>query len=359
MTAQCSQKVLNALSMIESKFGASTLPTIEEYMVGALDTGSMCLNAAIGIGGFPRGSIAEIYGEPDSGKTTALLVAVAKTQSNGELCAWIDAEKSFDPVYAQSLGVILEQLIMINPKTGEDGLEIVRLLAETDGISLIVVDSVAALVPKMDLDVAIGDTMAGLQARMMSSATKQLIDVIHSNKIVVAFTNQTRTKLPQFDGDKATTQSVGGQALKHYARVRIEMKAFEPILNGKQQVGSICVAKVIRNKVGNKGKVAPYYFDETRYNQFDDMLDLGLLCGAITKQLQKVDDPKEDEPDSVECFVLGGNSLGTSRKQARDCLQNFQQARDFLLSEFKRLNVVFKPAETNSKQAQALPAPTN
>ena len=239
-----------AMSQIEKQFGKGSVMKLGDYKameVEAIPTGSLALDVALGIGGLPKGRIVEIFGPESSGKTTLALHAIAEVQKTGGEAAFIDAEHALDPVYAKKLGVDLDDLIVSQPDTGEQALEIVEALVRSGAIDIIVVDSVAALVPKAEIDGDMGDSYIGLQARLMSQALRKLAGVLNKSKTAIIFINQLREKVGVMFGNPETT--TGGRALKFYASVRLDIRRIESIKQDGEVVGNRTRVKVVKNKV--------------------------------------------------------------------------------------------------------------
>lgn len=248
-----------ALSQVEKQFGKGSIMKLGEATkmnVEAVSTGSIELDIALGIGGVPRGRIVEIYGPESSGKTTVALHIIAEAQKNGGDAAFIDAEHALDPVYAKNLGVDIDNLIVSQPDTGEQALEIAETLVRSGAIDVVVVDSVAALVPKAEIDGEMGDAHVGLQARLMSQALRKLAGVISKSKTTAIFINQLREKVGVMFGNPETTP--GGRALKFYASVRLEVRKVENLKQGTDVVGSRTRVKVVKNKVAPPFKQAEF-----------------------------------------------------------------------------------------------------
>ncbi|GFR35298.1 recombinase RecA [Thermobrachium celere] len=254
------QKALElALSQIEKQFGKGSIMKLGENSklnVEAISTGSLDLDIALGIGGVPRGRIVEIYGPESSGKTTVALHIIAEAQKNGGTAAFIDAEHALDPTYAAKLGVDVSNLVVSQPDTGEQALEIAEALVRSGAIDVIVVDSVAALVPKAEIEGEMGDAFVGLQARLMSQALRKLAGAINKSKCVAVFINQLREKVGVMFGSPETTP--GGRALKFYASVRLDVRKVDSIKQGEDVIGSRTRVKVVKNKVAPPFKQAEF-----------------------------------------------------------------------------------------------------
>jgi recombination protein RecA len=239
-----------ALKQIEKQFGKGSVMKLGEKTDTKISTspsGSLALDVALGIGGYPRGRVIEIYGPESSGKTTVALHAIAEVQANGGQAAFIDAEHALDPVYAQKLGVNIDELLLSQPDTGEQALEIAEALVRSGAIDIIVIDSVAALVPKAEIEGEMGDSHVGLQARLMSQALRKLSGAINKSKTIAIFINQIREKVGVMFGNPETTP--GGRALKFYSSVRLEVRRAETLKQGNDMVGNKTKIKVVKNKV--------------------------------------------------------------------------------------------------------------
>jgi len=242
---------------IEKQFGSGSIMKLGEEEHEKIDvekSGSLSLDIAIGVGGFPKGRIIEIYGPESSGKTTLALSAIAKVQKNGGTAAFIDAEHALDPIYAKNLGVNINELLLSQPDTGEQALEICKALVQSEAVNIVVIDSVAALVPQAELEGDIGDSHVGLQARMMSQALRSLSGVISKTNTICIFINQLREKVGVLFGNPETTP--GGRALKFYSSVRLDIRRAETIKNGDKIIGNRVNIKVVKNKVAPPFKVA-------------------------------------------------------------------------------------------------------
>ena len=247
----------NALKKIEKNFGKGSIMRMgdkADTRISTVPTGSLSLDEALGVGGFPRGRIVEIYGPESSGKTTVALHAVAEVQKRGGTAAYIDAENALDPAYAQALGVNIDELLLSQPDTGEQGLEICDALVSSGAIDIVVVDSVAALVPRAEIEGEMGDTHVGLQARLMSQALRKLSGTINKTKTIALFINQIREKVGVMFGNPETTP--GGRALKFYSTVRLEVRRAEQIKDGSDIIGNRVRIKVVKNKVAPPFKTA-------------------------------------------------------------------------------------------------------
>lgn len=239
-----------ALKQIEKQFGKGSIMKLGEQTdrrISTTPSGSLALDAALGVGGYPRGRIVEIYGPESSGKTTVALHAIAEVQSSGGQAAFIDAEHALDPIYAQKLGVNIDELLLSQPDTGEQALEIAEALVRSGAIDILVIDSVAALVPKAEIEGEMGDSHVGLQARLMSQALRKLSGAINKSKTIAIFINQIREKVGVMFGNPETTP--GGRALKFYSSVRLEVRRAETLKQGNEMVGNKTKIKVVKNKV--------------------------------------------------------------------------------------------------------------
>ncbi|MBS4207549.1 recombinase RecA [Bacillus sp. FJAT-50079] len=246
-----------ALKQIEKQFGKGSVMKLGEQTdrrISTIPSGSIALDVALGVGGYPRGRVIEIYGPESSGKTTVALHAIAEVQANGGTAAFIDAEHALDPVYAQKLGVNIDELLLSQPDTGEQALEIAEALVRSGAIEIIVIDSVAALVPKAEIEGEMGDAHVGLQARLMSQALRKLSGAINKSNTIAIFINQIREKVGVMFGNPETTP--GGRALKFYSSVRLEVRRAEQLKQGQDIVGNKTKIKVVKNKVAPPFRVA-------------------------------------------------------------------------------------------------------
>jgi recombination protein RecA len=273
-----------ALSQIEKQFGKGSIMKLDGTVldIPAIPTGSIGLDMALGIGGVPRGRIVEIYGPESSGKTTLTLSIISEVQKSGGVAAFIDAEHAFDSSYAKRVGVKLEDLLISQPDTGEQALEIAETLVRSNAVDLVVVDSVAALTPRAEIEGDMGDSHMGLQARLMSQALRKLTAAISKSRTCVIFINQIRMKIGVMFGNPETT--TGGNALKFYASVRIDLRRIEAIKRGEEFIGNRIRAKIVKNKVAAPFRDAEIeiFFDEG-ISRTSDIMDMGVKTEIIQK----------------------------------------------------------------------------
>jgi recombination protein RecA len=338
------EKVLDLTrEQIERKFGKGSLMRLGEHdalqSIDFIPTGSLALDAALGIGGVPRGRIVEIYGPESSGKTTLALQIVAEAQRAGGVAAFVDAEHALDPAYAARLGVDIEDILISQPDTGEQALEITDMLVRSGAIDVIVVDSVAALVPRAELEGEMGDVTVGLQARLMSQAMRKLAGSLNRSHTTCIFINQLREKVGVMFGSPETTS--GGRALKFYASIRIDVRRIDSIKQGTEIVGNRVRAKVVKNKV------APPF----RQAEFDIMYGLG-----ISKEGSLLDLGVEEAvvQKSGAWYTYGEERLGQGREAAKDYLRDHPDLRDEIENRVReRLGLpVDGPAPTGSNEAK-------
>jgi recombination protein RecA len=276
-----------AMDQIEKQYGKGSIMRLggddgQRYKIDVISTGSIAVDLALGVGGFPRGRIIEVYGPEASGKTTLALAVIAEAQKLGGQCAFVDAEHALDPQRAEILGVDLDNLLMSQPDTGEQALEITETLIRSGAIDVVVVDSVAALVPRAELEGEMGDAVMGMQARLMSQALRKLTGAISKSKTVLIFTNQLRQKIGVMFGNPETTP--GGLALKFYSSVRIDLRRIEVLKDGEKVIGSRHRARIVKNKVAPPLRVAEFDIMETEgISKTGGLLDVGLELGLIGK----------------------------------------------------------------------------
>jgi recombination protein RecA len=299
-----------ALAQIEKQFGKGSIMRLGDgeavEQIEAVSTGSLGLDIALGIGGLPRGRVVEIYGPESSGKTTLTLQVIAEMQKTGGACAFIDAEHALDTSYAQKLGVNLQELLISQPDTGEQALEIVDALVRSGSIDLVVIDSVAALTPKAELEGEMGDSLPGLQARLMSQALRKLTATIKKTNTMVIFINQIRMKIGVMFGNPETT--TGGNALKFYASVRLDIRRTGSIKKGEEVIGSETKVKVVKNKVSPPFKTAEFdiLYGEG-ISREGEIIDMGVNARVLDK--------------SGAWYAYNGEKIGQGKDNAREFLR--------------------------------------
>jgi recombination protein RecA len=299
-----------ALAQIERQFGKGSVMRLGEDgrpPIDVIPTGSITLDAALGVGGLPRGRIVEVYGPEASGKTTVALHAIANAQAAGGLCAFIDAEHALDPDYASRLGVDLDNLYVAQPDTGEQALEIADTLVRSGALTLIVIDSVAALVPRAEIEGDMGDSHVGLQARLMSQALRKMAGALNNTNTTAIFINQLREKIGVMFGSPETT--TGGKALKFYASVRLDVRRIETLKGGTEAVGNRTRVKVVKNKVAPPFKLAEFdiLYGEG-ISREGSLIDLGVDSGIVRK--------------SGAWYTYEGDQLGQGKENARTFLRD-------------------------------------
>ncbi len=316
MSIEKKEALAIAMSQIEKQFGKGSVMKLgsnTHLNVDAIPTGSLALDLALGIGGVPKGRIIEIYGPESSGKTTIALHIVAEAQKMGGEAAFIDAEHALDPVYAKNIGVDVDSLIVSQPDTGEQGLEIAEALVRSGALDVIVVDSVAALVPKAEIDGEMGDSHVGLQARLMSQAMRKLAGVLSKTNTVCIFINQLREKVGVMYGNPETTS--GGRALKFYASVRMDVRRIETLKSGSEFVGSRTRVKIVKNKVAPPFKEAEFDMMYGKgISKEGNILDIGVNMGFINK--------------SGAWFSYGDMRIGQGRDNAKQFMMEHPEMRD-------------------------------
>ena len=312
-----------AMAQIEKQFGQGAVMRLgdkAQVEIDTIPTGALTLDIALGIGGLPRGRIIEIYGPESSGKTTVALHCVAEAQKMGGTCAFIDAEHALDPVYAGNIGVDVDNLLLSQPDTGEQALEICETLVRSGCIDVVVIDSVAALVPRAEIEGEMGDSHVGLQARLMSQALRKLAPVVSKSNTICIFINQLREKVGVMFGNPETTP--GGRALKFYASVRLDVRKVETLRNGTDVVGSHTRAKIVKNKVAPPFKEAEF---DIMYGEgisrAGDILDCGVDANLIEK--------------SGAWYSLNGQRIGQGRENAKEYLKTHPQEMDALEAAIK------------------------
>ncbi len=333
---------LNSLqSELNKKFGQGSLMTLNSetrFDENAISTGSLRLNHALGIGGYPRGRLIEIYGPESSGKTTLTLHAIAEVQRNGGTAAFIDAEHAFDPRYAEALGVDLKTLLVSQPDCGEQGLDIASALSESGKVDLIVIDSVAALVPKAEIDGDMGDHHVGLHARLMSRAARRITGEANRTQTTVIFINQLRQKIGVLFGNPETT--TGGNALKFFASIRLDVRRIGKVTSGDDVIGNKTRVKVIKNKLASPFSEAEF---EIRFGQGIDRLgevfDEGVAQGLIKK--------------SGSYYSFSEVSLGQGREKARTALKASSTMQQELERQLWSPKASGSPTETNHGRPEA------
>jgi recombination protein RecA len=280
------QAIQLAMDQIEKQYGKGSIMKLGEkaqvrMAIDVISTGILPLDLALGVGGLPRGRIVEIYGPEASGKTTVCLSTIAEAQKNGGVAAFIDAEHALDPQWAEILGVKLDDLLISQPDTGEQGLEIAETLIRSGGVDIIVIDSVAALVPRAEIEGEMGDSMMGVHARLMSQALRKLTAVISKSKTIVIFTNQLRQKIGVMFGNPETT--TGGMALKFYASVRMDSRKIESLKDGDKVIGSRHRVRVVKNKVSPPFRVAEFDVMHDGVSKEGGLIDVALEMNLLTK----------------------------------------------------------------------------
>lgn len=311
------------LKQIQKLFGKGAVMRLgdrESVDVDAIPSGSILLDEALGVGGYPKGRIIEIYGPESSGKTTLALHAIAECQKMGGRAAFIDAEHAIDPIYAKNLGVDINELILSQPDNGEQALEIVEMLANSGSINLIIVDSVAALVPQAELDGEMGDSSVGLQARLMSKAMRKIAGILNKKECAVIFINQLREKVGVMYGNPETTS--GGRALKFYASIRIDIRRTEAIKQGADIIGNTCRVKIVKNKVSPPFKQCEI---DIIYGQGiskeAEVLDRAVELGIIKK--------------SGAWFEYKGSKIAQGRDSAKTYIKENEDVFEELLAQVK------------------------
>ena len=330
-----------AIEQIERQFGKGAIMRLGEAVarvpIEVVPTGSIALDLALGIGGIPRGRVIEIFGSEGSGKTTLAQHIMAEAQKAGGIVAYIDAEHAFDPTYGASCGIRLDDLLISQPDTGEEALEITETLVRSGAVDVIVIDSVAALVPRAEIEGEMGDAHVGLQARLMSQALRKLVAAIGKSKTAVVFINQLREKVGIFFGNPEVTP--GGRALKFYSSIRIDLRRGESIKQGSEMTGTRVKARVVKNKVSPPFRSAEF---DIMFNQGisreGGLLDLGVAAGMVKK--------------AGPFFAYKEIKLGQGKENARDYLKQHPETAAQLEQEIRAANA---PSGTAARQGSAPP----
>ena len=330
-----------ALSQIERQFGKGSVMRMGDQKrerIPAISTGSLGLDIALGIGGLPKGRIVEIYGPESSGKTTLTLSTIAQAQKKGATCAFVDAEHALDPDYAEKLGVNVDDLIVSQPDTGEQALEITDMLVRSGAVDMVVVDSVAALVPKAEIEGEMGDAHVGLQARLMSQALRKITGNVKNANCLVMFVNQIRMKIGVMFGNPETT--TGGNALKFYSSVRLDIRRIGAVKQGDEVTGNETRVKVVKNKVAPPFKQAEFQILYGQgINQLGEVLDLGVQQGLVDK--------------SGAWYAYQGDKIGQGKQNACDYLAEHPDVAQAIEKEIRaRLLNVVTPASEEAAVAE-------
>lgn len=333
-----------AMAQIEKDFGKGAIMRLGDDNrppISAISTGNIAINVALGIGGFPRGRVVEVYGPESSGKTTVALHAIAEAQRAGGIAAFIDAEHALDPDYAAKLGVDTDALLVSQPDTGEQALEIADMLVRSGAIDIIVIDSVAALTPKAEIDGDMGDSHVGLQARLMSQALRKMTGALYQTGTTAIFINQLREKIGVMFGSPETT--TGGKALKFYASVRCDIRRIQALKDGSDVVGNRTRLKVVKNKVSPPFKIAEFdiLYGEG-ISREGSIIDLGVEAGIIKK--------------SGAWFTYDGEQLGQGKEKARDFLKSNPDLATELEDRIMRELGVGPYAKTNGAAEDGAPS---
>jgi len=313
----------DAIKGIEKAYGKGSIMRLgerEHVSVDVIPTGSILLDQALGVGGYPKGRIIEIYGPESSGKTTLALEAIAQAQMKGGRAAFIDAEHAIDPEYAAKLGVNIDELLLSQPDSGEQALEIAEMLAQSGAIDLMVIDSVAALVPQAELDGVMSDNQVGLQARLMSKGCRKIAGVLNRTRTVVIFINQLRQKVGVLYGNPETT--TGGMALKFYSSIRLDIRRAEAIKSGSDIVGNTVKIKVVKNKVSPPYKTCTIDLIYGKgISRYAEILDLGEELGLVSK--------------SGNWYQVGADKIGNGREAAKSYLEAHPDLADSLEAQIR------------------------
>ncbi|MDY6920489.1 MAG: recombinase RecA [Pseudomonadota bacterium] len=329
-----------ALSQIERQFGKGAVMRMgdqQQQAMPAISTGSLGLDIALGIGGLPKGRIVEIFGPESSGKTTLTLSVVAQAQKQGLTCAFVDAEHALDPIYAGKLGVNVDDLLVSQPDTGEQALEITDMLVRSNAVDVIIVDSVAALVPRAEIEGEMGDSHVGLQARLMSQALRKITGSVKHANCLVVFINQIRMKIGVMFGNPETT--TGGNALKFYSSVRLDIRRTGAVKQGEEVVGNETRVKVVKNKVAPPFKQAEFQIlYGTGIYHMGEVLDLGVACGLVDK--------------SGAWYAYQGDKIGQGKANAAKFLEDNPDIAETIEQEIRSQMLNIKPPEKEVAAAE-------
>ncbi|TLP96065.1 recombinase RecA [Nesterenkonia salmonea] len=337
------QKALEAaLAQIDKQYGKGSVMRLGDEVrtpIETIPTSSIAMDAALGIGGFPRGRVVEIYGPESSGKTTVALHAVANAQKAGGIAAFIDAEHALDPAYAERLGVNTDELLVSQPDTGEQALEIMDMLISSGSLDIVVIDSVAALVPRAEIEGEMGDSHVGLQARLMSQALRKITGRLAQTKTTAVFINQLREKVGVFFGSPETTS--GGKALKFYASIRVDVRRIETLKEGVNAVGNRTRAKIVKNKMAPPFKQAEFdiLYGEG-ISREGGLIDVGVENGLVKK--------------SGSWFTYDGDQLGQGKEKARTFLKDNPDLADEIELRIKQKLGMVPAAEEDAPELKAL-----
>jgi len=334
-----------AFAQIEKQFGKGSIMRLgsKEAIVpiSVISTGALSFDAALGVGGFPRGRVVEVFGPESSGKTTIALQVIAEAQKAGGLAAFVDAEHALDPIYAKKLGVDTDNLLVSQPDYGEQALEIAEALVRSGAIDVLVIDSVAALVPKAELDGEMGDSHMGLQARLMSQALRKLTGIVSKSRTCIVFINQIREKIGVMFGNPETT--TGGRALKFYASVRLDIRRIAQIKDGDSDIGSRTRVKVVKNKMAPPFKEAEFdILYGTGISRDGEIVDLGSEIAIVEK--------------SGAWYSYGGERIGQGREAAKQFLRDHPETADEIMTKVMEKTGV-KRVAPDSPAASAAAAP--
>ena len=333
-----------ALGQIEKQFGKGAVMKMGEkgtMEIESISSGAMALDIALGIGGLPRGRVTEVFGPEASGKTTLALHVVAEAQRNGGICAFVDAEHALDPVYARAIGIDIDELLISQPDTGEQALEISDMLIRSGAIEVVVVDSVAALTPRAEIEGEMGDAHVGLQARLMSQALRKITGNLNKSKTICIFINQLREKIGVMFGSPETTP--GGRALKFYSSVRVDVRRIEAIKDGVEVVGNRTRAKIVKNKVAPPFRIAEFDIMYGKgISREGSVLDIGVELGLVKK--------------SGAWYTYEGEQLGQGRENAKEFLRENPEIMVELVEKIraeKGLDGSDEDAETDEEFSEA------